>query len=305
MLVLLRSRGKMKISELAKEIGVKERMIRQYRDDLEEANIHIESTKGRYGGYEIIYDNFMYDLKLTESEIKSIVFAAEKSNQEGYILIKDYISAVDKIKAAAKRKRISYEEWNYYIRDVKANVDCEDERKKWTDINSAIVTRKKIKIKYKSLRSTEERTVRPYIIFEHKGALYFVGYCELRSEIREFKFCRVDGYDILNEKFIIPKNFNFKDIIKNSFGIINDNEFYVKLNIKPPMSKIVSEKIWVGTQKITYNKDKSITFEGNMKGWIEIKNWILSMGSSVIVLEPKALLDEIKQEINEMMKNYC
>lgn len=304
MVVLLRSRGKMKISELAKEIGVKERMIRQYREDLEGANIHIQSTAGRYGGYEIIYDNFMYDLKLTESEIKSIVFEAKKLNREGYILIKDYISAVDKIKAVAKRKQISYEECNYYIRDVKANVDYEAERKKWEDINSAIKARRKIKIKYKSLKSTEERTVRPYIIFEHKGALYFVGYCELRQDIRQFKFCRFHDYEIINEKFIIPKNFNFNDSIKNSFGIINDDEFYIKLNIKPPMSNIVSEKTWISTQKITCNEDKSIIFEGNMKGWIEVKNWILSMGGSVTVLEPKALLDEIKKEINEMMKNY-
>jgi DeoR/GlpR family transcriptional regulator of sugar metabolism len=39
MLVLLKGNGMMKIKELAQIIGVKERTIRRYRDDLEQARI--------------------------------------------------------------------------------------------------------------------------------------------------------------------------------------------------------------------------------------------------------------------------
>jgi len=41
-----------------------------------------------------------------------------------------------------------------------------------------------------------------------------------------------------------------------------------------------------------------------MKGKVEIKSWILSMGSSVEVLEPETLRNELKKELEEMMKNY-
>lgn len=53
MIELLHARGKMKISELAELLEVKERMVRIYRDDIEMAGIKIDTTKGRDGGYSL------------------------------------------------------------------------------------------------------------------------------------------------------------------------------------------------------------------------------------------------------------
>ena len=47
------------------------------------------------------------------------------------------------------------------------------------------------------------------------------------------------------------------------------------------MAQIVKEKVWVKNQIITENRDEnSILFQAKMKGKVEIKSWILSMGSS-------------------------
>ena len=51
MLNLLNSGRKYHISELSKKLEVSERMIRQYKDELEIAGIYIDTIKGRYGGY--------------------------------------------------------------------------------------------------------------------------------------------------------------------------------------------------------------------------------------------------------------
>ncbi|MCD2347778.1 MULTISPECIES: helix-turn-helix transcriptional regulator [Clostridium] len=51
MIILLRSNGKMKISDISRELQVDERMVRKYKKDLELANVYIESTTGSNGGY--------------------------------------------------------------------------------------------------------------------------------------------------------------------------------------------------------------------------------------------------------------
>lgn len=93
--------------------------------------------------------------------------------------------------------------------------------------------------------------------------------------------------------------------MSNNFGIYQDEEIELKLLIRYPMAQIVKEKVWVSNQIISESEEKdSILFKAKMKGKIEIKSWILSMGRDVEVLEPEFLRDEIKKELEGMMKNY-
>lgn len=57
MMNLLIVNERMNRSQLAKELGVSERMIRKYIDDFKEANIEINSFTGPKGGYEINLNN--------------------------------------------------------------------------------------------------------------------------------------------------------------------------------------------------------------------------------------------------------
>ena len=41
-----------------------------------------------------------------------------------------------------------------------------------------------------------------------------------------------------------------------------------------------------------------------MMGYEQIKNWILGMGPSVTVLSPENLVEDIRKDINKMMKVY-
>lgn len=45
------------IKELSNKLEVSERMIRQYKSELEQTGIYIKSTTGKYGGYQLEEDN--------------------------------------------------------------------------------------------------------------------------------------------------------------------------------------------------------------------------------------------------------
>lgn len=306
MLILLKSRGKMKINDIARELEVGERQVRRYRNDLEQAGIYIKYTSGKYGGYEYDEKDYLLELDLTEEENSVLLMALEQLKYDNFIGYKDFELIVDKInflKETGNNK--SVENVKYFVKNIKVNCNYEREKKIWIDINAAIITRNKIKIKYNSLNTGEkERIVRPYAVFQYKGSMYFVGYCELRQKIREFKISRIMSYEILAEKFERTYNFNFKEYMQDCFGIFKDEEIELKLKIKYPMSQIVKEKIWSDNQEIIDIEDKSIIFKAKLRGITEIKSWILSMGQSVEVIAPSSLRRNIENEIEKMIKIY-
>ena len=67
LLRLLQNGKKYSIKELSEKIEVSERMIREYKQELEYAGIYIESIRGRYGGY---YLN--QDIKIPNQKNKSV-----------------------------------------------------------------------------------------------------------------------------------------------------------------------------------------------------------------------------------------
>ncbi|ENJ9653570.1 WYL domain-containing protein [Clostridium botulinum] len=306
MLILLKSRGKMKINDIARELEVSERQVRRYKNDLEQAGIYIKYTSGKYGGYEYDEKDYLLELNLTEEENSVLLMALEQLKYDNFIGYKDFELIVDKInflKETENNKSVA--DVKYFVKNIKVNCNYEREKKIWIDINAAIITRNKIKIKYNSLNTGEkERIVRPYAVFQYKGSMYFVGYCELRQKIREFKISRIMSYEILSEKFERTYNFNFKEYMQDCFGIFKDEEIELKLKIKYPMSQIVKEKIWSDNQEIIDIEDKSIIFKAKLRGITEIKSWILSMGQSVEVIAPSSLKRNVENEIEEMIKIY-
>ncbi|MDW8802506.1 WYL domain-containing transcriptional regulator [Clostridium sp. A1-XYC3] len=306
MIILLKCRGKMKIKDLAEALEINERMVRKYKDDLEQAGIYLSSTSGINGGYFIESDTSILNFGIGKEEYRAFIMAQEELKDNGFILIKEYESALDKIGAALEEK--SFDKAETMNIGSKPNIDLDSERKKYLDIQAAIVTKKKIRMSYFSLTSgVHERVVRPYAVFRYSGFWYFIGYCQLRDEIREFKIARIKNYEILEEKFEKPKHFNLKVYMKNGMGIVYDDKvFDVKIKINYPTSIRVMEKVWVENQKIHFNdKDNSITFEAKTTGIEDIKKWVLGMGSDAEVIEPENLKTSVIEEINKIKAIYC
>jgi len=306
MLVLLKSRGKMKLSELAYELEVDKRQIMRYKEDLEQAGIYINSTSGKYGGYSVEGKDYLLGLNLSDEEYNALIIAQNQLKHDNFALYDDLQLLVEKMNILKNANTGIKDQTDFYIKGFKVNYDYEKERKTWLDINAAIIMNKKIKIEYYSLKNeVRERIVRPYGIFQYKEFLYFVGFCEYRNEIRQFKISRINAYEILNTKFDKDSSFDIKSYMKNSIGIFKDGELNLKLKIRYPLAQIVKEKIWVENQKIEENKESNfIIYEAQMNGITEIKSWILSMGSYVEVLAPKELRVELREEIAKTLNLY-
>ena len=88
-LQILKDKNIHSISSLAQKLEVSERMIRQYKSELEQAGIYLKSYTGKYGGYKIDDNNNFFKI---ENEVK----------EKMYIIMKKAITNKNKVKIQYK-----------------------------------------------------------------------------------------------------------------------------------------------------------------------------------------------------------
>lgn len=89
-----------------------------------------------------------------------------------------------------------------------------------------------------------------------------------------------------------------------SFGIMNFEEFKVKLLFNSQTAEYIRERRWSCDQKITLTEDKSLILEMTSRSAPEIISWILSFGPNVKVLEPNWLKEEVLEKARSIIVNY-
>ena len=89
MLQILKDKNIHSISSLAQKLEVSERMIRQYKSELEQAGIYLKSYTGKYGGYKIDDNNNFFKI---ENEVK----------EKMYLIMKKAIANKNKVKIKYK-----------------------------------------------------------------------------------------------------------------------------------------------------------------------------------------------------------
>ena len=174
------------IQDLANKLEVSTRMIRIYKQELEQAGIYIQGKQGINGGY--ILDNMKstIDIGLTGEEIYQLKNMKKNELDEAIInkIIKAYITNEHR-KDNTKSKQLMPEFTEIY-----------------KDFRLAINNRNKIFIEFKSVNSGKtKRIIHPAELFTYLNNWYVAAFCELRNEIRLFKLNDILSYKILDEKY--------------------------------------------------------------------------------------------------------
>lgn len=187
MIDLLNTGNKYSIKELSQKLGVTERMIRYYKEELENNGIFIESFKGPNGGYFMLdrvknYISFnKYDVQLLEN----ISEVLEKSN---FPFMKSYKDLLEKV----KNMYSIAEEKSKFIIDIKSL----DNNEIFNIVKSSIKKQEAINIEYRNIDGTiSKRTIHPLQLFNYKEINYVTAYCELRKDIRHFEIERIENIE--------------------------------------------------------------------------------------------------------------
>lgn len=171
------------LKELSEKIGVTERMIRYYKDEICNNGIAIESFKGPNGGYFMI-DEIKNYTSINKYDIQLL------DNVEHFLFDKNfkYVDKYEEFLDKAKKMYSIYEEKSKYI----ANVDITSSEMIEKIIKSAISKNEKFEIVYNDVDGSQHRRIiHPLYLFKYKENYYVTAFCELRKDIRHFEIKRI------------------------------------------------------------------------------------------------------------------
>lgn len=186
------------MKEIAKQIEVSPRMIKQYKNELEQAGIYIESKRGLYGGYMINYELNNIDIGLTYNELKQLK-EVEKNNPNEEIkkIIEKICSSYNKNMRKNDLKKLK-----------KIGKGKNDLKNIYISMRKAINEKKKVYIRYFSNESgVNDRIIHPAEMFYYLNEWYVAAFCERKNAIRLFKINDIQEYRILKQKY---ENFEIK-----------------------------------------------------------------------------------------------
>lgn len=179
-------------------------------------------------------------------------------------------------------------------------------------IYNAIVEKCVLSFHYKPFNDLEIlKMVHPYYLKQYNNRWFLFGYVLSNSRVEVFALDRI--FDSIRyekkERYLEPEDFfnpeaYFKDIIGvTRFDPLEKQT--IKINIAASSAPYVRTKKWHHSQEIIDTAtDGSITIQLQLIPNRELKQLILSFGAAARVLEPKTLVNELKQETKLMSAAY-
>lgn len=185
MIDLLNTGNKYSIKELSQKLGVTERMIRYYKEELENNGIFIESFKGPNGGY-FMLDRVKNYISFNKYDVQLLENISEVLEKSSFPFMKSYKDLLEKV----KNMYSIAEEKSKFIVDIKSL----DNNEIFNIVKSSIKKQESINIEYRNIDGTiSKRTIHPLQLFNYKDINYVTAYCELRKDIRHFEIERIEN----------------------------------------------------------------------------------------------------------------
>lgn len=178
-----------------------------------------------------------------------------------------------------------------------------------TTLIEGVLLQRKVRIEYQGLAddAPKPHTVRPYTLLVFRSGLYLIGFAEDLGEIRTFAVERLASASKSKASFAYPKDYNPKDFLDGSFGVITSPEPHQTVRIKfygEATVRLVQSRRWHPTQAFEQTGDGAI-LSLKLRAFAELTNWVLGFGHYAEVLEPAWLRDEIGQELARAAGRYC
>ncbi|HEX9652509.1 MAG TPA: YafY family protein [bacterium] len=304
-ILLLQSRRIVRARDIADRFEISTRTV--YRDvkALCEAGVPVAAEAGE--GYSLVEGYHLPPVMFTREEASALFLGGrfvEKLTDAS--LVKHAESALLKIQSVLP------EETNEYLDRLQAATALflrqPPDRNGFRDdtlatIQDAIVQRNLLAMEYYAnyRDSFSKRDVEPLGLVYYGIHWHLIGYCRLRQDYRDFRTDRIKSIFTRNETFCPRDGFSLKRYLQESTEMENPVEIRVKFDKK--MAATVRDKHYFGLVEETQVEDGVImTFVVHNSSWIT--NWLLSYGTSVQVLSPLSLRENLLTEAKNLAKHY-
>lgn len=296
-LFILIEKKKVSRAYLCDKFEISSRTVSRYIDILIESGIPVLSNPGVGGGYTLPDDYKLERTFLTEKErirLISLLNSTSKNfNDNTNTLL------LEKLNSFHITKEFSLNKENLII-DAGPWGSPHLYKNKIDTINNALNSKKTLLIKYIDRHEFQtERSIDPYNLVLKQGIWYLYGWCHEREDYRLFKLSRISYMVITNKNFEFRTDAKVHEKLNVQFDDGDEVSFIIEFY------SIIRDEIeeWLGADAI-YEVGLNLRAEATLYGGNrELIAKILSFGSSVKIISPAALREEILIECRRILEN--
>lgn len=275
--------------------------------DLEQLGIEVEgeSIGNRYH-YHVVSSSFeLPELKLLVDAIQSSKFITEKKTNA---LIKKLETLVSKYDASKLQRQVfvsgrikTMNESIYYTVDA---------------IHNAISENKKIKFQYFQWNLKKEMELRHNGAYYHISPwglswddenYYLVGYDSDAGKIKHYRVDKMLHIRMTDEDREGKEHFKKLDMAeyaKKSFGMYGGKEQSVKLFVENSLAGVIIDRFGKDIMMIPADREHfTVNVDVRVSG--PFFGWIISLGEGVKILGPEDVVDQMREEIDRLQRQYC
>lgn len=166
----------------------------------------------------------------------------------------------------------------------------------------------RIKFSYKSYKRANQQNgivIEPYFVKIFNQLWYVIGYNTADKKIKTYSLDRMSSVIITDSKFEMPEDLIPEEFFADCYGITTNQDEPKRIAIKaePTQAKYLRALPMHPSQQEELHDNYSI-FRYNMRNTYDLRERLLSHGSSIEVLEPLELKAQIVDELKKALENY-
>ncbi|MCD4711279.1 MAG: WYL domain-containing protein [Bacteroidales bacterium] len=148
--------------------------------------------------------------------------------------------------------------------------------------------------------------VHPYLLKEHGSRWYMVGLNAFKGKVRTYALDRIRDLQVAAGADYTPPDFNTGEYFKYAIGIIapEGTPLQIKMAVQKTQAQYLITRPWHDSQNIEEENEEQVVFSFRVHPTYEFRSLVLSLGKDGTILEPVSLREEIKQELENMLKHY-
>jgi predicted DNA-binding transcriptional regulator YafY len=167
----------------------------------------------------------------------------------------------------------------------------------------AITNKRTVQMRYYSASRnvTTRREVDPYRLRYVEGALYLIGYCHWRRDVRMFAVERIRSLSTTDHPYQMPLHFDVDAYVEDALVVMRGVRIEVELAFDKTTAAWVKDRVWHSSQKLKRLKGGGLQMHLTVANTRELLGWVLSFGAGVRVMKPDSLRQAVEAEARKIL----
>jgi predicted DNA-binding transcriptional regulator YafY len=191
----------------------------------------------------------------------------------------------------------------YFSVSLGPHKNYREHRKTIEKLSQALARKRGVQMRYYSASrdATRRREVDPYRLWYAAGALYLVGYCHQRHDVRLFAVDRIRSLAMTDRPWQMPLGFDLDSYVQEALVVMRGRPLEVELLFDRPTAAWVKDRLWHPSQQLKHLKGGRLQMKLRVADTRELLGWILSFGAGVQVASPQSLREKVMEEARKVL----